>query len=67
MKKRIIGAIIILAIFIPLLITGNIYFTGLALILGLIGFKELYDMRFKEKKLPLLLELLAYMCWISNC
>jgi len=62
MKKRIIGAIIILAIFIPLLITGNIYFTGLALILGLIGFKELYDMRFKEKKLPLLLELLAFIC-----
>lgn len=62
MKKRIIGAIIILAIFVPFLVKGDIYFTALALILGIIGFKELFNIRYKEKKLPLLLELLAYLC-----
>lgn len=62
MKKRIIGAIIILAIFIPFLVKGDIYFTGLALILGVLGFRELFNIRYKEKKLPLLLELLAYLC-----
>lgn len=62
MKKRIIGAIIILAVFVPILIKGDIYFAGLSLILGLLGFKELYDIRYKEKKLPLLLEILAFLC-----
>lgn len=62
MKKRIIGAILILAIFIPFLIKGDIYFTGLALVLGLMGFKELYDVRYKEKNIPILLELLAFLC-----
>lgn len=62
MKKRIIGAIIILAIFIPFLLKGDIFFAGLSLILGLIGFKELYDIRYKDKKLPLILEILSYLC-----
>lgn len=62
MKKRIIGAIIILAIFIPFLLKGGIFFAGLSLILGLIGFKELYDIRYKEKNLPLILEILSYLC-----
>lgn len=62
MKKRIIGAIIILAIFIPFLIKGDIFFAGLSLILGLLGFKELYDIRYSENKLPLVLEILSYLC-----
>ena len=62
MKKRILGAIIILAIFIPLLVKGGIYFAGFTVILGLMGFKELYDARYKERKLPLLLELLSFLC-----
>ena len=62
MKNRVIGAILILAIFIPFLVKGDIYFTGLALVLGLLGFKELYDIRYKNKKIPLLLELLSFLC-----
>ena len=62
MKKRIIGAILILAIFIPFLLKGYIYFAGLSLILGLIGFKELFDIRYKERKLPLILEILSFLC-----
>lgn len=62
MKKRIIGAILLLAIFIPLLVKGDVYFTGLCLVAGLMGFKELYDLRYKEKKLPLVLLLVSFLC-----
>ncbi len=60
MKKRILGVIIILAIFLPIIFKGDIYFSGLCLILGLLGFKELYDVKFKERKLPILLQILAF-------
>ncbi|MDD6223816.1 MAG: phosphatidate cytidylyltransferase [bacterium] len=71
MKTRVIGAIIILSIFIPFIIQGGLYFTSLSLILGLVGFKELYDVRYKEKKLPLLLEILSFLAVgfliVNNC
>lgn len=62
MKKRILGAIIILAIFVPLLIKGGVYFSFLSLVLGLLGFKELYDARYEKRKLPVLLVLLSFLC-----
>ncbi len=64
MKKRILGAIIILAVVLPILIKGGIFFALLSLILGLLAFKELYDIKYKdgEKKIPFLLQLLSYLC-----
>ena len=62
MKKRLLGALLIVLIFVPFLIKGGVFFTFLCLALGLLGFKELYDARYEERKLPFLLEMLSYLC-----
>ena len=49
MKKRIISAIIILAIFIPFLLFGGIAFTILMSIIGLLGLHELIHIRESRK------------------
>ena len=60
MKKRVISAIIMLAIIIPLSIVGGIPFTIGALIIGLIGLKEIIDIRETKKTFPFLVKFLAY-------
>ena len=45
MKTRIISAIVLLAIFIPALITGGIFFTGLMLLASLLGLYELLQLK----------------------
>lgn len=60
MKDKVISSIILILIFVPLIAKGCIFFTGLTLIVGLLAFKELFDLRLKEKKLSLLIEVLAY-------
>ena len=61
MKDRILSAIILVLIFVPLIARGSIFFTVLILFTGLLAFKELFDLRLKEKKLSLLVEVLAYL------
>lgn len=61
MKNRVLSTILLLLIFIPFIIKGGIFFAGIALIVGLIAFKELFDLKLKEKKLSLLVEVLAYL------
>lgn len=60
MKNRVLSSILLLLIFIPFIIKGDVFFAGIVLIVGLIAFKELFDLKLKERKLPLLLEVLAY-------
>ena len=64
MKKRILGAAIIVAIVLPILLKGGILFALLSLLLGLLAFKEIYDIKYKdsEKKIPFLLQILSYLC-----
>ena len=64
MKKRIIGAAIIVAIVLPILLKGELLFALLSLVLGLMAFKEMYDIKYKdsEKKIPFLLQILSYLC-----
>lgn len=64
MKKRILGAAIIVAIVLPILLEGGILFALLSLLLGLMAFKEIYDIKYKnsEKKIPFLLQVLSYLC-----
>ena len=64
MKKRILGAAIIVAIVLPILLKGGILFALLSLLLGLLAFKEIYDIKYKdaEKKIPFLLQVLSYLC-----
>lgn len=61
MKSRILSAIILILICVPLLIKGESYFAALALVIGVLSFKELYDLRLKEKKLSWLISVLAYL------
>ncbi len=52
MKKRVISAAIMLAIFIPLLIIGGIPFRIAVGIIAILGYKEFLDLK-KDKKYPL--------------
>lgn len=60
MKKRVISAIVMLAIAIPITIIGGVPFTIAALILGLIALKEMLDIRETKKSFPFLVKFLSY-------
>lgn len=57
MKKRIISAIVMIMVFIPIAILGGYPFLGFFAILALLGLKELMDL---EKVIPLFLKISAY-------
>lgn len=61
MKNRILSTILLFLIFIPFIIKGDVFFAGIALLVGLIAFKELFDLKLKKRNLPLLIEVLAYL------
>ena len=61
MKKRIISAIVMLAIAIPISIIGGIPFTIGVLVLGLLGLKEMIDIRETKKQFPFLMKLASYL------
>jgi phosphatidate cytidylyltransferase len=61
MKNRILSSILLFLIFVPFIIKGDIFFAGLVLVVGLIAFKELFDLKLRKRKLSLLLEVLAYL------
>jgi phosphatidate cytidylyltransferase len=61
MKNRVLSSILLLLIFIPFIMKGDVFYAGLVLLVGLIAFKELFDLKLKDRKLSLLLEVLAYL------
>lgn len=65
MKTRIISAIIALIIIIPLLILGGTPFTIAVILLGIIGFKELLDLKDKDRKLPLVIKILSLASFVA--
>ena len=60
MMKRVISAIVLVLVFIPFLIIGEIPFAILMGILGACGFYELMRVRETKKKFPLVLKIFAY-------
>ena len=60
MKKRLITAIVLLAIFIPLIIIGGMYFEIALVILSTLAFKEMLDLLEKEKKIPFFVKIISY-------
>ena len=60
MKKRIISAIVIVAIFIPLLFVGGLSFAIFMSIIGLLGLYELIHIRESRKEFPLITKFFAY-------
>ncbi len=61
MKTRILSAIIMLAISIPLLIIGKLPFAIFVTIVGVCGLFELLHIREEKKKIPFLLKIFAYL------
>lgn len=60
MKKRVISAIVMLLIVIPVSIIGGTIFKITALILGLLSLKEMIDIRQTKKEFPFIIKFLAY-------
>lgn len=60
MKVRIISAIVLLAIFIPLLILGGLPFAILMALLSVLSLHELLKLRRKTKVIPFSIELYSY-------
>ena len=67
MKKRVISAIILIALFVPLLLIGGIPFTIFGTVLGVFSLYELLKVHESSKKLPLLLKIFAYVLTIYLC
>ena len=66
MKKRVISAIIMILIFVPLLLVGGILFAGFMTILSLMAMYELMSIREKEKTFPSWIKFLAYLLIIFS-
>lgn len=60
MKIRIISAIVLLALFIPALILGGVFFRILMLLAAMLGLHELLSLRKTKKEFPIFMELFAY-------
>lgn len=60
MKIRVISAILMLLIFIPLLAIGGVPFALLMLVISLIGLHEIFKVKRKQKEFPFLMELFGY-------
>ena len=61
MKNRILSSIIVALICIPFIISGGLAFAGLILFIGVIAFKELFDLKLRKRNLAWILEILAYL------
>lgn len=67
MKVRVLSAILIVAIFIPFLIIGELPFSIFMSALGVFGLYELLKVRESKKKFPFLLKVFAYVLTIYFC
>ena len=71
MKLRIISALVMLLIFVPLLLTGGIPFALLMLVVSLIGLHEIFKVKRKQKEVPILIEMFGYLLGgfltLNNC
>lgn len=61
MKKRIISALVALAIFIPIIVKGGVIFDIAFFLLAMQGLKELMDVTEKKKKIPVFIKLICYL------
>ena len=67
MKKRIISAILIVAVFIPFLIIGELPFAIFMSVLSIAGLYELLRVRESRKKFPIVLKIIAYILTVYFC
>ena len=67
MKKRVLSAIVLVAVFIPFLIIGELPFKVFMSVLGVMGLYELLRVHETRKKFPFFLKLLAYVLTVYLC
>ena len=60
MIVRVISAIVLLAIFIPILLIGKLPFSILMCVLAMMGLYEILKIRKKKKAVPIIVEVLSY-------
>ena len=64
MKKRVISAIVALAVIIPLIVLGGYwYYVGIGIV-GVIGFYELISIKEKKKNIPIVMKLLSMISFV---
>ena len=64
MKERIISAIVMIAILLPIVLAGGELFALLAAVIGCLGLRELIALKRSEKEIPFLTEVMAYLATI---
>ena len=67
MTKRVISAIILVLLFVPFIIIGELPFTIFMTVLSILGLYELLRVRETKKKFPLLLKIFAYIGTLYFC
>ena len=67
MTKRIISAVILVLIFVPFLIIGELPFTIFMSVLSIFGLYELLKVRETKKKFPIILKIFAYLLTCYFC
>ncbi len=60
MKVKVISAIVMLVVIIPIIFIGNIPFKIMAITLGLASMYEIINIKKKEKKVPIILRIISY-------
>ena len=65
MKTRILGAIIVVGVFIPFLIIGELPFAIFMAALALASLYEMLKVRETKKKFPILLKIFAYILVVA--
>lgn len=67
MTKRVISAIILVLVFVPFIIVGELPFTIFMTVLSVLGLYELLRVRETKKKFPLILKIFAYIGTLYFC
>ena len=67
MTKRIISAIVLIAIFVPFIIIGELPFTIFMSVISMFGLYELLKVRETKKKFPIVLKIFAYLLTCYFC
>ena len=67
MKVRVLSAILIVAVFIPFLIIGELPFAIFMSVLSIAGLYELLRVRESRKKFPIILKIFAYILTVYFC
>ena len=67
MKTRILSAVLMIAVFVPILIIGELPFAILMSALAVCGLYELIKVRESKKKFPILLKIFAYVIVVVLC